>query len=453
VTWGRIHPDAGPFRPGGRRVGDAAPWGTLLVVRVLVAPDSFTGTLSASQAAEAISTGWRRTAPGDEVESCPLSDGGPGFVDVLHGALGGRLLSVTALGPAGDPARGFVLLVTGEDGAVTGYVESAQACGLHLLAGRRPDPRVTTTAGVGALLRAAREAGACRIVVGLGGSGTNDAGAGMLDDLITSLPPGPGPGTPAGRGQAGRLARGGGALDGVTAADLAGLAAVRQAWSAVELVIACDVDVPLLGPRGASLGFSPQKGAAPNEARALERALARFAEAAAATPDLPRGLAAAPGAGAAGGLGFGLLLLGARRVPGVRVVLDAVRFADRVRRCDLLVTGEGRFDWQSLRGKAIAGAVREAAAAGTPAVVIAGQVVLPSGQARGIGVEEVHPVARTPEEVEAALGDPEGTLADRAARVALAWPRRPLSPTLGNRPPGAGRSPHHRPPGVPRHGD
>jgi glycerate 2-kinase len=387
-----------------------AGWKTALV-RVLVAPDCFTGTLTAGQAAGAIAEGWRRRAPGDDLEECPLSDGGPGFVDVLHQVLGGDLAAVTVVGPLGTPVPASVLLVTGSDGVRTGYVESAQACGLHLVPVGRRDPGTTSTAGVGQLLAAARSAGARRVVVGIGGSGTNDAGAGALGALA-----GPGGGLD-------RLTAGGEALRGTDAADLAELVAVRDDWRDVDLVIASDVDVPLLGLQGASAGFAAQKGATPEQAQELERCLADFAWAAGHGLGTDRKLAAAPGAGAGGGLGFGLMLLGGRRVPGSQAVLDAVGFAGRLRRNDLVITGEGSFDWQSLRGKVVAGVAREALEVGTPVVVIAGQVQVGRRESLAIGVESAYPVAETPEQVAAALADPVGTLAARAARVAGTWSR------------------------------
>ncbi|HEX2804711.1 MAG TPA: glycerate kinase [Kineosporiaceae bacterium] len=383
-------------------------------MRVLIAPDCFTGTLTAGQAAQAVAAGWLRHAPEDVVDLCPLSDGGPGFVEVLHQVLGGRLLAVTVTGPLGDPVPAGVLLVQDTDGVPTGYVETAQACGLHLVPAGRRDPRVTTTAGVAGLLEAARQAGATRIVLGLGGSGTNDAGAGMLaalagDDLIAPVRE--------------RLIAGGGALAGLTSSELAGLTTVRQRWAGIDLVIASDVDSPLLGLQGASAGFAEQKGATPEQAQALERCLADFAAAALDALGQDRRATSAAGAGAAGGLGFGLTLLGARRVPGSQAVLDAVGISDRLRASDLVVTGEGRFDWQSLRGKVVAGVAREALAVGTPVVVIAGQVQVGRREALAIGVESAYPVARTPQEVDAAIADPAGTLADRAERVARTWSR------------------------------
>lgn len=374
-------------------------------MRVLVAPDCFTGTLTAREAAAAIAAGWAEQAPDDVLEACPLSDGGPGFVDVLHASLGGELLSVTVPGPVGDDVPATVL-VAGD----TAYVESAQACGLHLVPPGRRDPTRTTTAGVAGLLQAAVASGARRVVVGLGGSGTVDGGAGLLAAL--------------GAGDAAALASGGGPLVDLDDDALAGLPGVRERLAGVELVAATDVDVPLLGFHGAAAGFAEQKGATPEQAQQLDRALGRFAQVALAAlgPDVaPQRLVAEPGAGAAGGLGFALLLLGARREPGAAAVLDAVQFAERLRRADLVVTGEGTLDWQSLRGKVVAGVAHAALAAGVPTVVVAGQVHAGRRELVSIGIESAYAVADTPEQLRAALADPAGTLAARARRVARTW--------------------------------
>ena len=375
-------------------------------MRVLIAPDCFTGTLTAPEAAAAMATGWRRHAPADELELCPLSDGGPGFVDVLHAALGGRLLSVTVTGPLGEPTPAALLLV-GE----TAYLESAQACGSHLIPAQRRDPGLSTTYGVGELIVAAREAGARRIVVGLGGSGTNDAGAGMLAGLGGSLD----------EATAGRLRGGGAALRGITIEDLAGLAPVLEAWRDVELVVASDIDSPLLGMHGASAGFAEQKGASKEQAQELERCLGDFAASAVrALPVAPK-LAAAAGAGAAGGLGFGLLLLGATRTSGAQAVVDHVGLPARIGAADLVITGEGSFDWQSLRGKVTTAVAKAALSVGTPTVVLAGQVKVGRREALSIGVESAYPVARDADEIRLALLDPVGTLAARAERIARTW--------------------------------
>ena len=388
-------------------------------MRVLLAPDSFSGTLTAAQAAHALAAGWRRHAPRDVLDLCPLSDGGPGFVEVLRTGLSGRLEAVTVPGPLGAPVPAALLIV--DDGAArTAYVESAQACGLHLVPAGQRAPGRATTRGVGLLLRAARDAGATRVVVGLGGSGTNDAGAGMLAGLL--MADGADPADPVDPVVA-RLAGGGEALRGLVAADLGALADLPRAWADVGLVVASDLDVGLLGFHGTSAGYAEAKGATPEQAQALERCLGDFAAAATAALGVDAKVTSVPGAGADGGLGFALLLLGATRVPGAAAVADAVGLAERVRAADLVVTGEGCFDWQSLRGRVVAEVARAALDVGTPAVVVAGQVLVGRREAQTIGVESAYPVARTPAEVEAALTDPAGTLAARAERVARTWSR------------------------------
>ena len=384
-------------------------------MHVLIAPDCFTGTLTATQAAEAIAEGWRRSAPDDLLTLMPLSDGGPGFLDVLASArLEGTTVLATTTDPLGREVPAALLLVESE-GRRTAYLESAQAAGLHLLAADERNPGFTSTYGVGLLLDAALREGAERIVVGLGGSGTNDGGAGMLAAL--------------GAGSAHDLARGGLALADLPDAALKGLEDVKDRFAAIELLAATDVDSPLLGLQGASAVFAPQKGASPALAQALEAALGRFTEVVQRTHqssrDLltgrPRRLDKEPGAGAAGGLGYGLMLLGGRRVSGVEEVLTAVGFDSVVSAADLVVTGEGRLDWQSLRGKVVAGVARAALEAATPTVVIAGQTMVGRREAMALGLSGTYAVAENPEQVEAAITDPVGTLAARAARVAATW--------------------------------
>ena len=385
-------------------------------MHVLIAPDCFTGTLTATQAAEAMAEGWRRSAPHDLLTLMPLSDGGPGFIDVLAATLReGKTVLTTAADPLGREVPATLLLVDGDDGTPTAYIESAQAAGLHLLEADERNPAITSTWGVGQLLDAALREGAQRIVVGLGGSGTNDGGAGMLACL--------------GAGPAGALARGGLALADLPDNALSGLDYVRQRFSGIDLLVATDVDSPLLGFHGASAVFAPQKGATPVVAQALEGALGRFTEVVRRTvpetQDLlssqPRRLDREPGAGAAGGLGYGLLLLGGRRVSGVEAVLRTVGLPDVVRAADVVVTGEGCFDWQSLRGKVVAGVAHAALEAATPAIVIAGQTMVGRREAMTLGLSGTYAVAETPAQVEAAIADPVGTLAARAARVAATW--------------------------------
>jgi len=393
-------------------------------MRVLIAPDCFGGTLTADEAAAAVRTGWLRAAPGDEVDVCPLADGGPGFVDTVRACLGGELVRVVVTSPVGARVSAEVLVVE-QDGVRTAYVESAQAAGLHLVALGSRDPMSTTTFGVGELVRAAVQTGAGRVVVGLGGSGTNDAGAGMLAALGLG-------------GAQSVLARGGGALADVRAADLAGLAAVRAGLAGIDLMVAVDVDVPLLGLQGASAGFAVQKGASPAQAQELERALGHFARLAVDAladverPDLLAGarvssvaarLAAQPGAGAAGGLGFGFALLGARLVAGSALVADAVSLDARIAAVDLVVTGEGAFDWQSLHGKVVAVVAERALRAAVPTIVVAGQVSVGRRELGAAGISAAYAVVEQPDELAASLADPAGALSRRAERVARTWSR------------------------------
>ncbi|HEV7172215.1 glycerate kinase [Pedococcus sp.] len=384
-------------------------------MHVVIAPDCFTGTLTAQQAAEAIASGWREAAPHDLLTLLPLSDGGPGFLEVLGAAFPqAETLASTVADPLGREVPAALTLVD-LDGRRTAYLESAQAAGLHLLDADERNPAVTSTWGVGQLLDVALAAGATRIVVGLGGSATNDGGAGLLAAL--------------GAGPEGALARGGLALAELSDDALAGLHEVRQRFAGVELVLATDVDSPLLGLQGASAVFAPQKGASPELAQALEGALGRYAEVVRRTvpepTDLltgkPRRLDKEPGAGAAGGLGYALYLLGGTRVSGVEEVLRAVGFRDLAAAADLVVTGEGCFDWSSLQGKVVAGVAATALETATPSVVIAGQTLVGRREAMTLGLSGTYAVAETPAQLEAAMADPVGTLRARAVRVAATW--------------------------------
>jgi glycerate kinase len=383
-------------------------------VRILIAPDGFTGTLSAGEAAEAMAEGWRRSAPQDDLTLVPLSDGGPGFLAVLSQALGGTTIPVTVLDPLGRPVPAVILMV--DVGARrTAYIETALACGLHLLAEGERNPMVTSTFGVGQLLEAAVDGGATSVVLGLGGSGTNDGGAGMLAAL--------------GAGNPDALAAGGARLKDLGDDALPGIDAVRERLLGIEIVLATDVDSPLLGFHGASAVFGPQKGATPQMTQQLESALGRFTEVVGRVvpggrellTGSERRLDREPGAGAAGGLGYGLILLGGRRVSGVQAVLDAVGFESLVKVNDLVVTGEGSFDGQSLRGKVVAGVAQAALAGAKPSVVIAGQTKVGRRETMALGISGTYAVAETPDQLAAALADPAGTLSARAARVASTW--------------------------------
>ena len=361
-------------------------------MRVLVAPDKFAGTLTAVEAAAAIANGWARHAPADALDLAPMADGGPGFVDVLHAALGGELLAVTVRGPAGE-AQPATLLRAGD----TAYVESAQACGLHLTHGE--DAEDATTYGVGELVREAVQGGARTVVVGLGGSGTNDGGAGLLQALGATAD------APLDRGVAG--------LDGVTTVDLS---AVRARLDGVRLVAATDVDSPLTGLFGATKTFGPQKGIAEERLPAVDGVLEAFAAA------TDRRTALEKGAGAAGGLGFALLTLGAARRPGVELVAAAHDLAGRARAADLVVTGEGSFDFSSRSGKVPYGVAQVAEAALRPCVALAGRVLVGSREMRALGIESAYSLVDVVGE-ERAFTEPAEALAEVAERVARTWSR------------------------------
>lgn len=361
--------------------------------------------MSASQAAAAIATGWRRAVPDDQLVSRPLADGGPGFVDVLHGALGGRLHRLTVSGPLGAPVPAC-WLEHGTDLARTGYLEVAQACGLHLVPTSRRRAGAATSRGAGELLAAAADAGVDRIVVGLGGSASTDGGAGLLAAL--------GAGPVDVNGVA--LPDGGAAL-----ASCAGLAGPvpRVGAGLPELVAATDVDNPLLGEHGAAAVFGPQKGAGAGLVAVLDAALTRYADALAST--VGRDVRDLPGAGAAGGLGAALLAMGATRASGAGLVRELTGLDAALGRADLVVTGEGSFDWQSLRGKLVTAVAAGAAERGVPCLVLAGQVGVGRREAAAAGVDATYAVADHAGSVAAAMADPAGTLAALAESVAGQW--------------------------------
>ena len=361
-------------------------------MRVLIAPDEFAGSLNAVEAAEAIADGWARRAPGDLLVQAPMSDGGTGLCAVLHAALGGTLLAVTVTGPYGDPVPATVLLTGG-----TAYVEAAQACGLHLTPPEERDPERATTRGIGELIAAALDAGAERVVVGLGGIAANDAGAGLLAALgATADAP---------------LTDGPAALGKVTRVDLA---EARARIGQTSLVAAVDVDNPLLGLRGATNVHGDGRGVAEDRKQAVDATLEAFADA------TDRRTADLKGAGAGGGTGFALLLLGAATEPGVRLVADTVGLPRQAAEADLVVTGEGAFDFSSRSGTVPYAVAEIAATALRPCIALAGEVMVGAREMRAMGVESAYSVADLVGEPDA-LAQPRESLARLAERVARTW--------------------------------
>jgi glycerate kinase len=367
-------------------------------MRVLVAPDKFKGTLTAPQAARAIAAGWRRSAPDSEFILVPMADGGEGTMDALLEALSGERFAEKVTGPLGDPIEAEYAIVPAPSGEGTvGVVEMARASGLGLVAESRRDPTRATTRGTGELILAAARRWVREILVCIGGSATNDGGAGMAQALGVRLIDEGGHEVRPGGAELLRLAR----------IDASGLdASVRD----VRFAVATDVDNPLTGPNGASAVYGPQKGASPDDVLLLDRALGHFA--AVVHRDLGVDVRSIPGAGAAGGLGAGLVaFLGARLRPGVEVVMEAVGLRRQMEASDLVVTGEGAFDRQSLHGKVPAGVLQAAAESRVPAVVLAGRADIEPP-----GVEVFDLAGRFG--LEAAMERPEPLLADLAAEVA-----------------------------------
>lgn len=382
-------------------------------VRVVIAPDAFAGTLTARQAAEAMAEGWLRGAPHDEVVLLPLSDGGAGFADVLSsGVADARTVPIVVRDPWSRPTPAVLVC----DPRGTAYVEAAAACGPDLAGPGLVDPTTTTTVGVGDLVSAAIEQGAREIVVGLGASVALDAGAGLLAAL--------------GAGELEVLGRGGLALSAVGLGDLAGLVPVVERFRHhIALSMATEDDRPLLGLQGTTATHAVALGADRDSEALLESSLGHFAERVRRVVPGPIDLLTgaelradtAPGAGASGGAGFALYLLGARRRRGFDVVADALALDSAVAHADLVVTGEGCFDWSSLQAKVVSGVAARALMAGVPAVAIVGQATVGRRESMGVGLSGVYPIADAPERAMASLTDPGGALAERTARVARTW--------------------------------
>nr|WP_202483849.1 glycerate kinase [Streptomyces sp. SID8359] len=358
------------FESKGCKVTDGADVET---ARVLVAADKFKGSLTAVQVAERVTAGLRRVVPGLEVETLPVADGGDGTVAAAVAA-GFERREARVTGPVGDPVTAAYALR-----GSTAVVEMAEASGLQHLPDGVFAPLTATTYGSGELLAAALDAGATTIVFGVGGSATTDGGAGMLTALGARFLDADG--KPVGPG--------GGGLAALAGADLSGL---DPRLKDVDLILASDVDNPLTGPKGAPEVYGRQKGASEEDIAVLDAALAHYASV------LGPEKAALPGAGAAGGIGYGALVaLGARFRPGIEVMLDVLGFAPALARATLVVTGEGSLDEQTLHGKAPAGVAAAAREAGIEVVAVCGRLALEpealgrAGIARAYALADLEP--------------------------------------------------------------
>jgi glycerate kinase len=371
-------------------------------LKVLVAPNEFKGSLTAAQAAASIARGVREAFPGAEVLEIPVADGGEGTVDALVKAHRGALRSVEVDGPFGDLVQATYGLI---DGGRTAVVELASASGLTLIPRDRRDPRKTSTYGFGQLLEAARKDSVDKVIAGVGGSATNDGGAGMAQALGYRLLDENGIDLP----------RGGAALLQLERIDTSGL---DPRWRSVKVMVACDVTNPLTGPTGASFVYGPQKGANPETVELLDRALAHLAEV--IERDLGKRVASIPGAGAAGGTGAGLIaFLEASLVPGAPLVVEASGFDRELPGANLVITGEGRVDSQTAYGKAPGEVARRARAAGVPVLLLAGSKGPGWEAMKELGVSAVVTLADGAEDLDRLMREANQALARTAKRACL----------------------------------
>jgi len=368
------------------------------VTRILLAPDKFKGSATAVEVAEALARGLLRVRPDLDVVSMPVADGGDGTVDAAVSS-GLTRIPVATTGPTGLP----VTTAYARHGTAA-IVELADACGLLRLPHDRPAPLTASSRGVGTVIAAAIDAGCTELVVGIGGSASSDGGAGMLSALGAVLRDGDGNEVPDGGGSLHRIA----SID---------VSALRARLAGVRLTIACDVDNPLLGPDGAAAVYAPQKGASPEDVRRIEDGLRHWADVVARTTG--EELRDAPGAGAAGGVGFGgLALLGATLSPGADLVLDLVGLPAALQDADLVVTGEGSLDEQSLRGKVPARIARLAAAAGVPVLVACGRSQLSAAQLDAAGITGVLALVDREPDLQRCLTEAPTLLEDVGAEIA-----------------------------------
>jgi glycerate 2-kinase len=378
-------------------------------MKLVLAPDSFKGSMTALEVYEALREGAARVVPGAEIVAVPMADGGEGTTFALVAATGGELREVEATGPLpSDRPR-----VTGQIGFLhggrTAVLEMASVSGLPLVPPALRDPLQTTTRGTGELLRAALDAGARHVLVGIGGSATTDLGAGMAQALGIRFF--------RADGRAIEEPMTGGLLAEVASVDLSGLhPAVKES----HIEVACDVDNPLLGPTGCAAVYGPQKGATPEIAAALERNLTSAIDVIERAAG--RRVRDEPGSGAAGGLGAALrLFLGAELRPGIDLVLEASRFAEKVRGADLVLTGEGRVDGQTARGKTVSGVARAARGAGVPVVVLAGSIGEDVDSLYSIGVTSLFSLVPGPVSLEEAMRSGRPMIAAAAERILRLW--------------------------------
>ncbi len=378
-------------------------------MKIVLAPDSFKGSLTAVEVCAALGAGAACVAPAAEFVVAPMADGGEGTTAALVAATGGELRPVEATGPRPrDRAKvmGQIGLI---DGGRTAVLEMACVSGLPLVPEGKRNPLETTTYGTGELIAAALAAGARHVIVGIGGSATTDLGSGMAQALGVKFF--------RGGGREITEPMTGGLLGEVARVDLSGL---HEGVAMSRIEVACDVDNPLLGPRGCAAVYGPQKGATPEIVARLEANLGRAIEVIERT--IGRRVREEPGAGAAGGLGAGLrAFLGAEMRPGIGIVLEASGLGEKVRGADLVLTGEGRIDRQTAYGKTVSGVARVAQAAGVPVVAIVGSIGEGVENLYELGVTSMFTLAPGPISLEEAMKNGGPLIANAAERVMRLW--------------------------------
>ncbi|EGR0055143.1 TPA: glycerate kinase [Vibrio vulnificus] len=373
-------------------------------MKIIIAPDSYKESLTAMDVAIAIEKGFKQVLPDAHYVKLPMADGGEGTVQSMVDATGGTIIEHTVTGPLGQRVDGFFGLL-GE--GKTAVIEMAAASGLHLVTPDQRNPLITTTFGTGELIKAALDHGVKHIIVGIGGSATNDGGIGMAQALGIKLLD----------AQGNALGHGGGELAKLATIDCSQL---DPRLAQVRLEVACDVDNPLCGPKGASAVFGPQKGATPEMVTILDKNLAHYASI--IKQQLGVDVRDMAGAGAAGGMGAALLgLLNAELRPGIEIVMDAVRLDEIVADADLVITGEGRIDSQTIHGKTPIGVARTAKKHGLPVIGIAGCLSADCGVVHEHGLDAVFAVVNRSVDLPTALAEAAENVELTARNVAAAF--------------------------------
>ena len=348
-------------------------------MKIVVAPDSFKGSLTAIEVSCAIEQGIREVFPKAEVVKIPMADGGDGTVQCLVNATGGKILREKVIGPLGDEVLASYGILGDKKTAV---IEMAEASGLTLVPENKRNPLITTTYGTGQLIKAALDQGCRKMIIGIGGSATNDGGAGMVQALGVKLLD----------RERKEIGFGGGELKKISKIDTRHM---DRRLSDTKILVASDVTNPLCGPKGASKIYGPQKGATPEIAEELDRSLAHFAEM--IKKDLHKDVKDIPGAGAAGGLGAGLIaFLNAELRPGIGIVIEVVKLEEVIKNADLVITGEGKIDSQTICGKAPIGVAKIAKKYNIPVIAIAAIIGEDADIVHQYGIDNLIKVSEPP---------------------------------------------------------